>query len=71
MTKVTLIKANISLGLAHSFRALVHYHQGRKHGSVQADVALEDPRVLQLDPKTARRRLPSVGNQEKTRFHTD
>jgi len=54
MTKVTLIKENISLGLAYSFRYLVHY-LGGKHGSVQAeaDRVLEELRVLHLDPKAA------------------
>ena len=63
MTKGTLIK-NISLGLACRFRGSVHYHHGRKHGSVQADMVLEKkPRVLKLDPKAvwnpqaARRKL--------------
>jgi hypothetical protein len=35
MTMETLIKGNISLGLAYSFRCLVHYHHGRKHGTMQ------------------------------------
>jgi hypothetical protein len=56
MTKATLIK-NISLGLAYRFRSSVHYHQGRKQGSIQADVELEELRVLHLHPKEARRRL--------------
>ena len=29
MTKASLIKDNISLGLAYRFRDSVHYHQGR------------------------------------------
>ena len=41
ITMPTLIKANISLGLAYSFRGLFHYHHGRKHGSMQADMVLE------------------------------
>ena len=45
------------LGLAYSFRGLVHYHHGRKHGSIQADMVLEEPRILHLDPKAPRRRL--------------
>ena len=56
MTKTTLIKANIELGLAYSFRGLVYYHGG-KHGSIQADMALEEPRVLHLNLKATRRRL--------------
>jgi hypothetical protein len=55
VTEAFLIRANISLGLAYSFRGSLHYHHGRKHGIVQADAVLEEPRVLHLDP--ARRRL--------------
>jgi hypothetical protein len=52
MTKVTLIKDNISLGLACSIRGSVHYHHGRKHGSIQADMVLEkETRFLHLDLK--------------------
>ena len=40
--------------LAYSFRGSVHGHQGRKHGSVQADMVLEELRVLHLDLKAAR-----------------
>jgi hypothetical protein len=42
MTKATLIKENIELGLAYSFGGLVHYHHGGKHGSMQADMVLEE-----------------------------
>jgi len=31
-----------------SFRGSVHYHHGGKHGRVQADMVLEEPRVLHL-----------------------
>ena len=51
MTKVTLINAKILLELAYSFRGLVHYYHGSKHGSMQADMVLEEPRVLHLDPQ--------------------
>ena len=52
--QATLIKENIELGLADSFRDLVHYHQGEKHGSTQADLVLEEElRVLHLDTKAA------------------
>jgi hypothetical protein len=56
MTKATFIKANIELRLVYSFRASVHYHDG-KCGSLQADMVLEKPRVLYLDQKTAKERL--------------
>jgi hypothetical protein len=45
------------LGLAYSFRGSVCYHPGEKQGSTQADTVLEEPRVLNLDPKTAKKRL--------------
>jgi hypothetical protein len=46
------------LGLAYIIRGLVHYHQDRKHGSLQADMGLEkELRVLHLDLKAATRRL--------------
>jgi hypothetical protein len=46
------------LGLAFIFRGSVHYHHGRKHGRVQADMVLEKGlRVLLLDLRAARRRL--------------
>ena len=52
MTKATLIKENISLGLAYSFRGLmVHYHHSGKHGSMQADMVLKAPRAIHLDSK--------------------
>jgi hypothetical protein len=38
MTTTTLIKENFELGLAWSFRGLVHYHYGGKHSSTKADV---------------------------------
>ena len=34
-------KENISLWLAYSFRALVHYHNGGKHDRVQEDLVLK------------------------------
>jgi hypothetical protein len=60
MTMATLIKANISLGLAFSFRDSIHYHRVRKQGSMQADMVLEEPRLLHFDPKAARRGLSSA-----------
>ena len=54
MTTATLIKEDIPLGLAYSFRGLVHYLYGRKHGSLQADIVLEkELRVLHLDLQAA------------------
>ena len=44
--------------LAYSFRGLIYYHHGEKHGSVQADMVLEkELRVLYLDPQRAGKEL--------------
>ena len=62
MTMATLIKDNIELGLAYSFRGLVHYHHGRKHGGMQADMVLEEElRALHLDQQAAGRDFESPG----------
>jgi hypothetical protein len=37
---------------------------------MQAELVLEEPRVLHLDLKAARRRLSSAGSQEKGLCHT-
>ena len=70
MTRVTLIKANISLGLAYSFRGSVHYYYGGKHGIMQVDLMLEEPRVLQINGKAARRRLSFASCQKQAFFCT-
>jgi hypothetical protein len=38
MTMADVTKKNIHVGLSYSFRGLVHYHCGGKHGSIQADL---------------------------------
>jgi len=44
------------------FGGLVLFSQGRKHGSVQANLVLEkEPRVLHLDQQAARRELRHAG----------
>ena len=41
---------------AYSFRGLIYYHPGKKHGGMQVDLVLEkEQRVLHLDLKVARR----------------
>jgi hypothetical protein len=53
-----LIKENISLVLGYSFRGLVHDHHGKKHGSILADMVVEEElRVLHLDLRVVRQRL--------------
>jgi hypothetical protein len=63
MTKATLIKLlqknNIYLGLDYRFRSSVHYHQGRKHGSIQAGMVQDELRVLHLHLRAASRILAS------------
>jgi hypothetical protein len=41
MTMASLIRENVSLGLAYSFRGAVHCRHGRKHGGMQTDGARE------------------------------
>ena len=41
-----LVKDNISSGLAYSVRGLVLYHHGRKQGSVQTDMVLEEVKSM-------------------------
>jgi hypothetical protein len=54
MTIISFIKESISLGLAYSFRDLVYYHHGRKHGNEQSDMMLDnDIRVLHFDLQSA------------------
>ena len=46
------------MGLAYSFRSLVHDHHGRKHGDEQADAVLEkERRVLHLETQAAGKEL--------------
>jgi hypothetical protein len=42
------------LELAYSFRGLVYYHHGKKHGGVRAEMVLEELRVQHLDPQAAK-----------------
>lgn len=55
-SQVSLIGADLKVS------GSVHYHHGGKHGIVQADLVLEEPRVLHLDLKADRRRLASAGS---------
>jgi hypothetical protein len=50
-------KENISLGFTYSVRGSVYYHHSEKHGSIQEDMVLKEPRVLYLCPKVYRRKL--------------
>jgi hypothetical protein len=42
-------KGNHLIGLAYYVRGLVHYYHGGKHGSMQADLMLEELRVYILN----------------------
>lgn len=54
-------KCLFHLGVAFSFRGLVHYCHGGKHGDIQVDTVPEkELRVLDLDLKAVRRRLSSA-----------
>jgi hypothetical protein len=54
MTKAALVRMKFNWGW---LTGSVHYHQGRKHGSLQAGMVQEELRVLHLHLKAARRRL--------------
>jgi hypothetical protein len=45
-------KGRYLTGLSYSFKCLVHYHYGWKHGSVQADMVLGELRIPHLDLQT-------------------
>ena len=66
----TLIKVNITLGLAYTFRGSVHYHHDRKHGSMQADMILEELGVLYPDLKATKKRQPSRQGGLKAHSHS-
>jgi hypothetical protein len=52
MCTATFTKKNINWGLVFSFRDLVHYHHGRNHDIMRADMILKKKlRILQLDPQ--------------------
>jgi hypothetical protein len=59
--------------MAYIFRGLVHYHHSRKHGSVLADMVLEELRVLHLDTKVTRKKLFSrkLGEESQSLPHSD
>lgn len=52
-----LYKDNQLKGLACRFWGSGNYYQSRKHGNIQAGMALKEARVLYLVPKATRRRL--------------
>jgi hypothetical protein len=69
-------KGNHLIGAGLQFRVSVHYHCGGKHGSTQADLVPEEPRVLHLDQKADRKRLEfhtgwSLHRDIKAHCHSD
>jgi hypothetical protein len=77
MTKATLIKDSIDLGLAYRFRGSVHYHHGGKHGCVQAGLELEEWRILHFVLKATRRlwitltRIKHMYETSNSHVHSD
>ena len=63
------------MGLAYRFRGLVHYHHGMKHGSIQAGMALEELRVLHLDPTSQQKTVSYLARKRVTKptavIHSD
>ena len=55
MTTATLRKGSTELGLAYSFRSLVHYLHGGEHGSTQEDMVLEKQMSFHSNPQAAGR----------------
>ena len=49
-------KRNISLGLAYSFRGLVHYHYGREHGTEAVAALSWSTRKRERETETQRQR---------------
>jgi hypothetical protein len=50
-------KGNHLIGDGLQFQSFIHYHHGRKHGGVPADMVPEGSKILHLESKAARRRL--------------
>jgi hypothetical protein len=72
MTKATLIlkKKKFFFNWAGlQFQRSSPFHHGRKHGSMQADVVLEEPRVLHLDPLATEKCVPHWAGLEYMRPH--
>ena len=57
MTKATLLLGQHLFGDGLQCQGSVHYHNGRKHASVQANRVLEEVIVMHLDPTAAKRGL--------------
>jgi hypothetical protein len=67
MTKATLTKDNIKLGLPYRFSPLSSWQE---HGSIQSGMVQEELRVLHLVPKANRRRLASRQLDKGLKAHT-
>ena len=66
MTKATLIKENMYLGWFIVSKVQFTIIMSGNVAAMQADILLEELRVLHLDLKAARRRLSSTGSKEGT-----
>jgi len=55
MSKTTLIKGNIELGLAYKFRDSIHYHQGRNMAASRQSAEERAELVQHLNPTAVMR----------------
>ena len=53
-TNQKIVKPQSSLHFLSGFKGSVHYHHGKYHGSIQADMVLEELRVLHLVPQATK-----------------
>lgn len=65
ITTAALMKDSISLWLDYRFRGIHHCHNGRKCGTIQADMLLEEPKVLHLNLQAAEENCLHTGSQER------
>jgi hypothetical protein len=53
------------IGAGLQFQRFSPLYHGKKHGSMQTGMMLEDPRVLHFDLKTGSKSLYSVGSMKR------
>ena len=59
------------MGLAYRFIGSVHYHHGRKHGSVQGGIALKAPTAARRALWITVARLKNTSKTSKACLHSD
>jgi hypothetical protein len=57
MWTILCLRVSMTLKLAYRLIGAVHYRHGGKHVNVQADVVLEEPRVLHLNGQATGKEL--------------